>query len=58
MKLVKSEAFLLLGSVRRPERLVSFVNIGMSEFNCPIDFKICMAIPVVVRYDLESVATL
>ena len=34
-----------------------FINLGMLE-NCPIDFKRCMMIPVVVRYDLESVATL
>ena len=26
--------------------------------NCPIGFKLCMVIPVVVRYDLESEATL
>ncbi len=26
--------------------------------NCPIDFKLCMIIPVVVWYDLVSVTTL
>ena len=30
-----------------------FVSLGMLEL-----FKLCMVIPVVVRYDLESVATL
>ena len=25
---------------------------------CPIDFKLCMMIPVIVRYYLESVVTL
>ena len=27
-------------------------------YNCPIDFKLCIVIPIVVRYDLESVETL
>ena len=26
--------------------------------NCPIDFKLCMMIPITVRYDIGSVATL
>ena len=26
--------------------------------NCPIDFKFCMVIPLIVGYDLESEATL
>ncbi len=30
----------------------------MTKINCPIDFKLGMMIPVIVRYNIESVATI
>ena len=36
-------------------QLYSLIQAG---YNCPINFKLCMVIPVVVRSELKSVATL
>ena len=34
------------------------VTVGSFRQNCPIEFKLCMTIPLTVRYNLGSVATL